>query len=88
LLITNQYIQKAGYKCRVASEQTLGVRSGGKNKSKIHYRVLLHRIDGSLGEFWRCGEDKIAGNAVSFDIFWAKKAFSQVVRKLTTSMDQ
>ncbi len=68
----------------MASEQTLGEGSGGKNKSKIHYRVLLHRIDGSLGELWRYGVDKIAGNDVSFDIFWAKKAFSQVFRELVT----
>jgi hypothetical protein len=40
------------------------VGTGSKNKSKVQYRVLLRKRDGSLAEFTLYGVDKITGDSV------------------------
>jgi hypothetical protein len=51
-----------------------------KKKCKILYRALLRKIDGTLSELRLNGVDM--GDAVSFDISRAKKAFPLVAQKL------
>ncbi len=48
-LVTNQYAREAGFKGRPASIRISGVGTGNKNKSKVQYRALLRRRDGSIG---------------------------------------
>jgi predicted aspartyl protease len=52
-LVTHQYAREAGFKVRPASIRLSGVGTGNKNKSRVQYRVLLRRWDGSLAEFTR-----------------------------------
>jgi hypothetical protein len=56
-LVTHQYAKEAGFKGRPASIRISGVGTGNKNKSKVQYRVLLRKIDGSLAEFTPYGAE-------------------------------
>jgi hypothetical protein len=58
-----------------ASMQITGVDQGGKNKSQIQYKVLLHQIDGSLAEFRPYGVNQITSDAVRLDLLKAKDLF-------------
>jgi hypothetical protein len=50
-LVTHQYAKKAGFKGRPASIQISGVGTGNKSRSKVKYRVLLKKRDGTVAEF-------------------------------------
>jgi hypothetical protein len=54
-------VKEASFKGCPASIQISGVGSGNKKKSKVQYRVLLKKIDGSVAEFRPYGVNKITG---------------------------
>jgi hypothetical protein len=74
-LVTHQYAREAGFKGRPASIRISGVGASNKNKSRVQYRALLWRIDGSLAEFTPYGVEKITGDAVRMDLEKAKHCF-------------
>jgi hypothetical protein len=74
-LLTHQNSKEAGFKVCPASIQISGVGAGSKMKSKVQYRVLLKKIDGSVAEFRPYGIDKITGYAESMYLSKAKSTF-------------
>jgi hypothetical protein len=82
LLITNQYAKEAGFKGRPASIQSLWVGWGSKKRSRVQYRVLLQKMDWSIAEIWSYKVDKITGDAVTMDLFKARKTSPTVARDL------
>jgi hypothetical protein len=62
LLITNQNTKEDGLGGCPAG---CWVREQGK--SKIPYRLLLRKIDGTIVEFRTYGVDKITGDAINLD---------------------
>jgi hypothetical protein len=65
-----------------ASIQITGVGAGGKNESKVQYKALLKRRDGSIAEFNPYGVDKITGNAISMNLDKARALFPFAAREL------
>ncbi len=74
-LVTHQYAREAGFKGRPASIQISGVGTGNKNKSKVQYRALLRRGDGSIAEFTPYRVERIMGDAVRMNLDKAKALF-------------
>jgi hypothetical protein len=69
--------------CRIyASIQISGVGTGNRNRSKIQYRVLLRKRDGTVAEFTPYGVEKITGDAVSMSVEKAKGMFPSAARSL------
>ncbi len=81
-LVTHQYAKEAGFKGHPASIWISGVGTGNKNKSRVQYRVLLRKTDGSLAEFTPYGVEKIIGDAVRMDLEKAKALFPSFACKL------
>jgi hypothetical protein len=79
-LVMHQYARKQGFKGRPASIQISGVVFENKKKSKVQYKVLLRKIDGSLKEFRPHGFDKITGGVI--DLSKARNTFSAVAQDL------
>jgi hypothetical protein len=81
-LMTHQHAKEAGFKGRPASIRISGVGTGNKNKSKVQYRALLRRRDGSIAEFTPYGVEKITGDAVRMNLDKAKALFPSAACKL------
>jgi hypothetical protein len=81
-LVTHQYAREAGFKGRPASIRISGVGTGNKNKSKVQYRVLLRKRDGSIAEFTPFGVERITGDAVRMNLDKAKALFPSAACKL------
>jgi hypothetical protein len=81
-LVTHQYAKDAGFKGCFASIQISGVGTGNRNRSKIQYRVLLRKRDGTVAEFIPYGVEKITGDAVSMSAKKAKGMFPTASRSL------
>ncbi len=81
-LVTHQYAREAGFKGRPASIRISGVGTGNKNKSKVQYRALLRRRDGSIAEFTPYGVERITGDAVRMNLDKAKALFPSAACKL------
>jgi hypothetical protein len=81
-LMTHQYAREAGFKGRPASIRISGVGTGNKNRSRVQYRVLLKRWDGSLAEFTPYSVEKITGDSVRMDLGKAKALLPAVACKL------
>jgi hypothetical protein len=74
-LVTDQYAREVGFKGHPASIQISGVGAGSKNRSRVQYRALLRKRDGSVAEFTPYGVEKITGDAVGIDLDKAKGLF-------------
>jgi hypothetical protein len=74
-LVTHQYAREAGFKGRPASIRISGVGTGNKNKSKVQYRALLRRRDGSIAEFTPYRVERRTGDAVRMNLDKAKALF-------------
>jgi hypothetical protein len=81
-LVAHQYAKEAGFKGLPASIRISGVGTGNKNKSRVQYRVLLRKTDGSPAEFTPYGVEKITGDAVKMDLEKAKTLFLSIACKL------
>jgi hypothetical protein len=81
-LVTHRYAREAGFKSRPASIQISGVGTGEKNKSKVQYRALLRRRDGSIAEFTPCGVEEITGDAIRMNLNKARALFPSAACKL------
>jgi hypothetical protein len=81
-LVTHQYAREAGFKGRPASIRISDVGTGNKSKSKVQYRALLRRRDGSIAEFTPYGVEKITGDAVRMNLDKAKAMFPSAACKL------
>jgi hypothetical protein len=74
-LVTHQYAKEAGFKGRPASIRISGVGTGNKNKSKVQYRVLLRKRDGSIAKFTLYGVERITGDAIRMNLDKVKHCF-------------
>jgi hypothetical protein len=63
-LVTQQYAKDAGFKGRPASIQISRVGTVNRNRSKIQYKVLLRKRDGTAAEFTLHRVNKITGDAM------------------------
>jgi hypothetical protein len=80
--VTHQYAKEAGFKGHPASIQISGVGTGNKKRSKVQYRVLLKKRDGTIAEFTPYGVDKIIGDAVGMSMSNAENTFPIAAWKL------
>ncbi len=81
-LVAHQYAREAGFKDRPASIRISGVGTGNKNKSKVQYRVLLRKRDGSIAEFTTYGVERITGDTIRMNLDKAKALFPFAACKL------
>jgi hypothetical protein len=81
-LVTHQYVRDAGFKGHPASIRISGVGTGNKNESKVQYRALLRKRDGSIAEFTPYGVERITGDAVRMNLDKAKALFLSAACKL------
>jgi hypothetical protein len=81
-LVTHQYAREAGFKGCLAYIRISGVGTGNKNKSKVQYRVLLRKRDGSIAEFTPYGVEWIMGDAIRMNLDKAKALFLSAACKL------
>ncbi len=58
------------------------VGTGNKKKSKVQYRVLLRKRDGSIADFTPYGMERITGDVIRMNLDKAKAMFSSAACKL------
>ncbi len=81
-LVTHHYAREAGIKGCPASIRISGVGTGNRKKSKVQYRVLLRKRDGSIPEFTPYGVERITGDAIRMNLDIAKALFPSAACKL------